>query len=127
MRDVAVISTAQTRYKRREIDRSEVEMVMEVVDAAVGRSGIPRSEIGFTCSGSSDYIAGQAFAFVGAVDALGAWPPIQESHVEMDAAWAFYEAWLKIQTGYADSALVFGFGRASMGTLPETLNLQLDL
>ena len=46
---------------------------------------------------------------------LGAWPPIMESHVEMDGAWALYEGWLKIQMGYAESALVFGFGRASMG------------
>jgi acetyl-CoA acetyltransferase len=44
----------------------------------------------------------------------------------MDAAWALYEAWIKIQTGACDAALCFGFGRASMGTLPETLNLQLD-
>jgi acetyl-CoA acetyltransferase len=126
MRDVALLSWSQTPYKRREDTRSEVEMVMSVCSEAVRQSGIPKGEIGFTCSGSSDYIAGQAFAFVGAVDALGAWPPIMESHVEMDAAWALYEAWLKIQMGYAESALVFGFGRASMGTLPETLNLQLD-
>ncbi|MDJ0853094.1 MAG: thiolase domain-containing protein [Myxococcota bacterium] len=126
MRNVAIVSSAQTPYKRREMEQSEVEMVLSVVSQAVERSGIPKQEIGFTCSGSSDYIAGQAFAFVGAVDALGAWPPIMESHVEMDGAWALYEAWLKIQMGYAESALVFGFGRASMGDLPVTLNLQLD-
>jgi len=126
MRDVALLSFAQTPMKRRESERSEVDMVMSVVREAVAASGIPRGQIGFTCSGSSDYIAGQAFAFVGAVDALGAWPPISESHVEMDAAWALYEAWIKIQTGAADSALCFGFGRASMGTLPETLTLQLE-
>ncbi len=89
-----------------------------VVAEAIERAGLSRSEIGFTCSGSSDYIAGQAFAFVGAVDALGAWPPIAESHVEMDGAWALYEAWVKIQCGQADSALAFSFGRASMGDLP---------
>jgi len=126
MRDVAVLSFAQTPMKRRESGRSEVDMVMSVVREAVAASGVPRREIGFTCSGSSDYIAGQAFAFVGAVDALGAWPPISESHVEMDAAWALYEAWIKIQTGVCDAALCFGFGRASMGTLPETLTLQLE-
>ncbi len=126
MRNVAIVSSAQTPHKRRELELSEVEMVMSVVSQAIERSGIPKKEIGFTCSGSSDYIAGQAFAFVGAVDALGAWPPIMESHVEMDGAWALYEAWLKIQMGYAESALVFGFGRASMGDLPDTLNLQLD-
>ncbi len=126
MRNVAIVSSAQTPYVRRERTRSEVEMVLSVVTEAVERSGIPKSDIGFTCSGSSDYIAGQAFAFVHAVDALGAWPPISESHVEMDGAWALYEAWVKIQCGTADSALVFAFGRPSMGTLPETLTLQLD-
>jgi len=126
MRNVAVVSFAQTPFKRREVDRTEVQMVRSVTQEAIAKSGIPKQEIGFTCSGSSDYIAGNAFAFVGAVDALGAWPPIMESHVEMDGAWALYEAWIKIQMGYAESALVFSFGRASMGTLPETLTLQLD-
>jgi acetyl-CoA acetyltransferase len=126
MREVAVVSFAQTPYVRRERRRNEVEMLMPVIAQAIERSGIPKAQIGFTCSGSSDYIAGQAFAFVGAVDALGAWPPISESHVEMDGAWALYEAWVKIQCGQADSALVFAFGRASTGTLPETLTMQLD-
>jgi acetyl-CoA acetyltransferase len=126
MREVAILAFAQTPFRRREQTRSEVDLVMSVVHEAVGASGLAKREIGFTCSGSSDYIAGQAFAFVGAVDALGAWPPISESHVEMDAAFALYEAWVKIQTGACDSALCFGFGRASMGTLPETLTLQLD-
>ncbi len=126
MRNVAVLSFAQTPYKRREKLRSEVDMVMSVVREAIAASGVPKRDIGFTCSGSSDYIAGQSFAFVGAVDALGAWPPISESHVEMDAAWALYEAWIKIQTGMCDAALCFGFGRSSMGTIAETLTLQLD-
>lgn len=126
MRDVAIASFAQTKYVRNQIRLTEVEMLMPVVQEAIKLSGIPKQEIGFTCHGSSDYMAGQSFAFVGAVDALGAFPPIAESHVEMDAAWALYEAWVKIQCGECDSALVFGFGRASMGHLPETMNLQLD-
>jgi len=126
VRDVAVVSFAQMPSLRHERYRDEVEMLLPVLAEAVEKSGIPRKEIGFTCSGSSDYIAGQPFAFVGAVDALGAWPPIQESHVEMDGAWALYEAWVKVLCGAADSALVFSFGRASMGTLPETLVMQLD-
>jgi acetyl-CoA acetyltransferase len=53
-------------------------------------------------------------------------PPVNESHVEMDAAWALYEAWLKIQTGEVDTALVYGFGKSSAGVLRRTLALQLD-
>jgi acetyl-CoA acetyltransferase len=44
----------------------------------------------------------------------------------MDAAWALYEAWVKIQTGEVDTALVYGFGKSSAGVLRRTLALQLD-
>jgi acetyl-CoA acetyltransferase len=44
----------------------------------------------------------------------------------MDGAWALYEAWVKIQCGHIDSALVFCFGRSSMGETAETMSLQLD-
>lgn len=126
MRDVAVVSFAQTKNVRRENRRNEVEMLIPVVQEAIENGGVPKEEIGFYCSGSTDYLAGQSFSFVMAVDALGAWPPIAESHVEMDGAWALYEAWIKIQCGETDSALIFSFGRSSPGVVRETLTLQLD-
>ena len=46
--------------------------------------------------------------------------------MEMDAAWALYEAWVKIQTGEVDTALVYGFGKSSAGQLRRVLALQLD-
>jgi acetyl-CoA acetyltransferase len=125
MRDVAVISFSQAKSVRREADRNEVEILMPVVHEARDRAGLGK-QVDFICSGSSDYLAGQTFAFVGGLDAVGAWPPVSESHVEADGAWALYEAWVKIQMGYADTALVYGFGKPSMGDLPEVLALQLD-
>jgi acetyl-CoA acetyltransferase len=101
-------------------------MLMPVVHDAVARSGLKKQDIGFTVSGSSDYLAGGPFSFVSALDAVGAWPPIVESHVEMDGAFALYEAWVKIQTGEADSALVYAFGKSSLGDIAEVLTLQLD-
>ena len=77
--------------------------------------GIKQTDIGFWCSGSSDYLAGRAFSFISAIDSIGAVPPINESHVEMDAAWALYEAYIKILTGEVDTALVYGFGKSSAG------------
>ena len=47
------------------------------------------------------------------LEAAGAWPPISESHVEMDGAWALYEAWVRLQHGDIDVALVFGSGKSS--------------
>jgi acetyl-CoA acetyltransferase len=125
MRDVAVISFSQAKSVRREADRNEVEILMPVVHEARDRAGLDK-KVDFICSGSSDYLAGQSFAFVSGLDSVGAWPPISESHVEADGAWALYEAWVKIQMGYADTALVYGFGKPSMGDLPEVLALQLD-
>ena len=49
MRNVAVVSFAQTPFKRREIERTEVQMVRSVTQEAIAKSGIPRQEIGFTC------------------------------------------------------------------------------
>ncbi|MDP9236733.1 MAG: thiolase domain-containing protein [Chloroflexota bacterium] len=126
MREVAVVSFAQSHYVRRETERNEVEILMPVISDAIERSGIPRKEIGFTVSGSCDYLAGQPFAFVNALDAVGAWPPIRESHVEMDGAWALYEAWVRLQCGDIDSALVYAFGKSSLGDVRDVMTLQLD-
>jgi acetyl-CoA acetyltransferase len=103
-----------------------VELLVPLFTELYEQTGWTRRDIGFWCSGSSDYLAGRSFSFVQAVDAIGVIPPVNESHVEMDAAWALYEAWLKIQTGEVDTALVYGFGKSSAGVLRRTLALQLD-
>lgn len=120
-----MVATAQTDHRRAAVELNEVELIQPVIREVLDRVG-GISEIGFTCSGSSDYLAGQAFSFVMTLDAVGAWPPIQESHVEMDGAWALYEAWLKIQAGHADTALVYSYSKASPGDLPRVMTRQLD-
>ncbi len=128
-RDVAVVSFAQSPMIRRAEEANEVELVMPVVTAALAGAGdgLGIEDIGFTCSGSTDYLIGVPFSFVGALDAVGAWPPIVESHVEMDGAWALYEAWVRLQLGDIDTALVYCFGKSSpSASLPELLSLQLD-
>lgn len=126
MREVAIISYAQTPMRRDAGAQNDVELLMPTLQEALSNVGLTQKDIDFTCSGSCDYLGGAAFAFVSAVDALGAVPPISESHVEMDAAWALYEAWLKIQCGKADTALIYGFGKSSHSQLPDVLSLQLD-
>lgn len=125
-REVAVVAFAQTDHVRAAEDLSEAEMLLPVLRDVLGQTGLTAGEIGFTCSGSSDYLAGRAFSFTMALDGVGAWPPISESHVEMDGAWALYEAWVKILTGEADTALVYSYGKCSPGDLPEVLTRQLD-
>ncbi|WP_344070825.1 thiolase domain-containing protein [Streptomyces crystallinus] len=125
-RDVAVVAFAQSDHRRRTDELSEVEMLMPVLHQVLDSTGLKTSDIGFTCSGSCDYLAGRAFSFTMALDGVGAWPPIAESHVEMDGAWALYEAWVKILTGEADTALVYSYGKSSPGELREVLTRQLD-
>ena len=103
-----------------------VELLVPIFAELFEQTGWTKSDIDFWCSGSSDYLAGRAFSFVSAVDAIGALPPVMESHVEMDAAWALYEAWVKIQTGLVDTALVYGFGKSSAGQLRRVMSLQMD-
>jgi acetyl-CoA acetyltransferase len=125
MRDVAVVSFATSSVARDDV-HNEVELIVPVIHDAVARSGIAKADIGFVCSGSIDYLFGGPFAFVAGVDAVGAVPPIRESHVEMDAAWALYEAWTYIQTGEIDSALIYGFSKGSLGDPFEILTIQAD-
>ncbi len=124
MRDVAVV--AYSAWNGVEHERNEVEILMPVVRDVFDKVGLTKNDIGFTCSGTSDYLAGQPFSFVSALDAVGAWPPIVESHVEMDGAWALYEAWVRLQHGDLDTALVYAVGKSTMGDLLDVLALQLD-
>ncbi|MFF8844087.1 thiolase domain-containing protein [Streptomyces sp. NPDC015127] len=125
-RDVAIVAFAQTDHRCRTDDVSEVEMLMPVLHDVLTRTGLTTGDIGFTCSGSSDYLAGRAFSFTMALDGVGAWPPISESHVETDGAWALYEAWVKLLTGQADTALVYAYGKSSPGDVRAVLSRQLD-
>ena len=99
MRPVAVVGFAQSpQVRRTDGTTNGVEMLMPCFHQLYDELGISQKDIGFWCSGSSDYLAGRAFSFISAIDSIGAVPPINESHVEMDAAWALYEAYIKILT-----------------------------
>jgi acetyl-CoA acetyltransferase len=126
-RNVAVVGFAHAPHVRRTDGTTNgVEMLIPCFAQLYEDLGIARTDIGFWCSGSSDYLAGRAFSFISAIDSIGAVPPINESHVEMDAAWALYEAYIKILTGEVDTALVYGFGKSSAGILRQILSRQTD-
>jgi acetyl-CoA acetyltransferase len=126
-RNVAVVGFAHAPHVRRTDGTTNgVEMLIPCFAKLYEELGIARTDIGFWCSGSSDYLAGRAFSFISAIDSIGAVPPINESHVEMDAAWALYEAYIKILAGEVDTALVYGFGKSSAGVLRRVLSRQTD-
>jgi acetyl-CoA acetyltransferase len=127
MTDIAVVGFAHAPHVRRTDGTTNgVEMLMPCFAQLYDELGLQQTDIGFWCSGSSDYLAGRAFSFISAIDSIGAIPPINESHVEMDAAWALYEAYIKLLTGQVETALVYGFGKSSAGTLRRILAMQTD-
>lgn len=126
MRDVAIVSFAQSKHERAISDRNEVEILMPLLGEAMSAAGISKDRVDFVCSGSADYLAGQPFSFVMTLDAFGPWPPISESHVDMDGAWALYEAWVKMQTGKVDVALLYCYGKSSPGDIRRVLSRQMD-
>ena len=123
--DIAVVGWAQTPMVRR-TDLSETALLLRVITDAIEPLGLTRADIDFTCLGSCDYITGQAFSFVQNLDAIGAWPPKRDSHVEMDGAWALYEAWLRLQEGDIDIAVVTGSGRSSTGDPALIYPMEMD-
>jgi acetyl-CoA acetyltransferase len=123
--DIAVIGWAQTPMERR-TDQTEAQMLMRVITDALTPLGLTRADVDFTCLGSCDYITGQAFSFVLNLDAIGAWPPKRDSHVEMDGAWALYEAWLRLHEGDIEIAVVTGSGRSSTGDPSLVYPMEMD-
>ncbi|MFI5043545.1 MAG: lipid-transfer protein [Acidimicrobiales bacterium] len=122
---VAIIATAQTPSYRAYED-SEPTLIMGCVNHLLDETGLERHDIGFTIAGSCDYLSGFPFAFVSNIEGVGAWPPVYESHVEMDGAWALNEAWMRLQVGDIDLALVIGSGKSSPGRPLEVFSLQTD-
>ena len=87
MKEIAIVGFQQSNSVSDAGAVNEVEMIMPVLSRVFQQVGINNAQdVSFVCSGSCDYLQGAAFAFVAGVDALGAVPPIKESHVEMDAA-----------------------------------------
>jgi acetyl-CoA acetyltransferase len=123
--DIAIIGWSVSPMERHTA-KTETQMLLEVVTGAVDDAGITRAEVDFTCAGSCDYVAGQAFSFVQNTDAIGAWPPKRDSHVEMDGAWALYESWVRLLLGDIDVAVAMGSGRSSTADPALIYPMEMD-
>lgn len=127
MREVGVVSFAQSPCSPANRRDDMADILLPVVREALAAAGLDRDDIDFYASGSHDFFEGRTFSYIESLDAVGAWPPISESHVEMDAAWAFAEAWSWLQLGEGDIALVYGIGRGSLAAdLDQVGPAQLD-
>jgi len=123
--DIAIIGWSIAPMERH-TSKTEAQLLNEVISGAVADAGITRKDVDFTCAGSCDYVAGQAFSFVQNIDAVGAWPPKRDSHVEMDGAWALYEAYLRLLLGDIDVAVAMGSGRSSTADPALIYPMEMD-
>ena len=123
--DVAIVAVSQTPAYRLYND-TEVALIMSCANDVISQVGMDRHDIDFTIAGSCDYLSGMPFAFVSNLDGVGAWPPIYENHVEMDSAWALFEAWVRLQHGDIKTVLVSGSGKSSPGRPRDVFPLQTD-
>ena len=123
--DIAIVAVSQTPAYRLWND-SEQMLIMRCVNDLLGSTGMDRNDVQFTIAGSCDYLSGAPFAFVSNIDGVGAWPPVYESHVEMDGAWALNEAWHRLMLGDIQTAFVIGSGKSSPGTPRHVFPLQTD-
>jgi hypothetical protein len=122
---IAIVSFVElTPAEASQLD--EIETIQNIVTRATDGAGISRDKIGFTVSGSCDMLVGRPFSWLMAMDGVGVSKPIEESHVEMDGAWALYEAWVRLQHGDIDAALIYCFGANAAEDLMQVLALQLD-
>lgn len=126
LRNVAVVGYAQAPFVACDEHHTSTEILYPQVRKALAACGIDREAIDYQVAGSADYVDGRVFGFVAAVDVLGSWPPKQDLHLEMDAAFAAHYAWIRMQAGDCDTAMVVGYGKPGEGQLDRVLNLQLD-
>ena len=69
--DIAIVGFAQSPMLRRS-EHTEAEMMLPTVQGAIKMAGLEKEDIGFTVSGSCDYLSGRGFSFVANVDARSA-------------------------------------------------------
>jgi acetyl-CoA acetyltransferase len=125
-RNVAVVGFAQMPVVARDEHRMATEMLYPVIVDALKQVGASRDDIDYQVSASTDYMDGRPFGFVAALDVMGSWPARQDLHLEMDGSFAAWYAWVKLQTGEVDTAIVCTHGKTSEGEPERVFNLQFE-
>ena len=80
--DIAIIGWNISPMERH-TSQTEAQLLNQVITGAVADAGITRKEVDFTCAGSCDYVAGQAFSFVQNIDSDSASDAIVQAMVDL--------------------------------------------
>ena len=109
---VAVVSSAQTRFKRAWSDRQHVDLISEVVSAALKGSGLRIEDVDFVIDSGSDILDGRSISNCGFLGAMGAHQK-EESRVEEDGLWSALYGATKIGAGSAEVGLLIAYSKPS--------------
>jgi acetyl-CoA acetyltransferase len=126
LRNVAVVGFSYAPIVEHDEHRTAQELLYVQIRRALEQCGVGRDAIDTQVAGSADYVDGKPFGFVQSLDVMGSWPPRRDSHLEMDAAFGVYYAWLRMQAEESDTALVVGYGKGSEGNHDRIANIRLD-
>ena len=126
LRNVAVVAFAQEPLVAHDEHRTAQELLYLTARRALAEASVERDAFDLQLAGSADYVDGKPFGFVQSLDVTGSWPPRQDSHLEMDAAFAAYYGWLRLQAEECDTVMVVGYGKNSEGDLNRVSNIRLD-
>ena len=112
MRRVAIIGSAQTIHERRKADKNVEDMIYETVSDLLARTGLAISDVDTVIGAGDDVMDGRSISNVFTAEYAGAFLK-EESKVEDDGAFAAAYAFMRIASGSFDTALVYGYSKAS--------------
>lgn len=109
---VAVVASAQTKFKRAWADRQHVDLIGEAVNAALRGSGLRIEDVDFVIDSGSDILDGRSISNCGFLGAMGAHQK-EESRVEEDGLWSALYGATKIGSGSAEVGLLIAYSKPS--------------
>lgn len=109
---VAVVSSAQTRFRPAWDNRQHVDLIGEAVNAALKGSGLRIEDVDFVIDSGSDILDGRSISNCGFLGAMGAHQK-EESRVEEDGLWAALYGATKIGSGSAEVGLILAYSKPS--------------
>jgi acetyl-CoA C-acetyltransferase len=112
MQRVAIIGSEQTRHDRRKADKNVEDMIYETVRGLLDKTGLDIRDVGTVIGAGDDVLDGRSISNVFTADYAGAFLK-EESKVEDDGAFAAAYAFMRIAAGAFDTALVYGYSKAS--------------
>ena len=124
-RRVAAVGSAQTSLAGAHTEQQHIDLIDEVVVAALKGTGLRIEDVDFVIDSGSDFLDGRSISNCGFLGAMGA-NHKEESRVEEDGLWALTYAVNKITAGPKSVALVIAYSKPSESNIDNFWNGMLE-